>query len=543
MGTLSPHDPGLDPQVVDLDALLATIRPRPGLRSRLLRRRQVITALCLGVVVVPLAIILGYAAYVRSAYYRVSLESSLSRRLGVVVELGGVRPLGPGGRTFHDIRAQLSPDGPDVFTCRHAVWHHGDTTVNDGYVLDIEDGWVLVGTAGWSRREYEQMLVGGLGHRFDAVGLSQVRLKNIEVRYERDAVRFTASSATGVLLIEPDGTGRASIDCTRLNGVTVDQPVNISARFTTGEHRLPDFHRIRLTVPTMPLSALGLQGLVGRPISSGTFSGTILYTQTDTGDSVTMSGSLRDADLSEWSHRWPGGPYPGRVTVEIDDAVFEGDRLAHLALSGQVYNLSLRAVAPALVAHGRDAMMTIRINQLLLSNGRVDRLSASGRCGDLSLEAITALVGRGTVTGTAAVDVRSMLVVDDELRSADVTVTARPPTDGPAIISREVIAAAAKRWLGVNPAAMLPEHVEYLQLGAHVTLADGRVAVRGTHGSDGRTILTVKLFGQPFGLIREPDHTFEAPDLLTLLRQEAPEVDRDTARHWWELLREPDEQR
>jgi len=530
--------PTNEPRLVDVDALLIATRPRPSGGSRILRRRQWVVAICLVVVPATLSVTLGFAMYVRSDRYRTALESSLSRILDMSLDIGGVRPLGPSGLILTDLRTQLSLDGGQVFSCARATWQRDDRTPDKRHVLSLVDGWILVGESKWTRTEYERMLTGGLGHRFDAFGVSEVRLESIDVRYERDALRFTASGASGVLFFDPDGTGRVSVDCDRLNGVDVDQAVNISARFTPGDRRLPDFQAIRLAVPSMPMSALGLDELVGSSVSQGRFAGTIDYKTDDGSNTITVAGMIREADLSEYTARLPGGPFRGGFTINVLEAGFKHRRLERLEVNGHVYDVSLHEIAPALVEKDRDAILSLTLDEFSWRDHRLDRLAVSGQCADLSLEAITGLVGKGRITGTASVDVRSLVVVDDVIRFADATVSAVPPVDGPAIISREVIATAAERWLGVNPAALLPETIEYLQLGARLTVENDRLRVRGTHGSDGKTILTIKLFDQPVGILREPELTFAVPDIVGLVRAQRQGVDRDDVRSFWEGLQD-----
>jgi len=526
------------PRSVDIDALLAATRPRAIKRSRMLRRRQLATLFCLAIAPGTLAVTLGYALYIRGDGYKSKLASSLSDRLGMAVSIDAVEPLGLRGRLLRGVRVNLDADGAEVFRCQRATWEpdHGDS--GDGFTLTLKSGWILAGDVRWSRGEYERLLTGGLGHRFEDVGLSEVRVENLDIRFEGETWGFRAEDASGVLLFDRDGTGHASIDCERLNSVPVDQPVNIAARFTPGKRATPKFELVRLTVPRVSLAALGFGLQDHAETTHGTFDGTIVYEPIEGAESVRVSGSIRGADLSEHTHRLPGGPYSGSVTLELREAEYEGRRLKRLDLTGYVDDVKVGAIAPALVADGRDALLSLTIDRLRWENERLVRLAASGQCNDLSLEAVTSLIGKGTVTGTAAVDIQSLLVADDRLRGADVTITAIPPSDAPAIISREVIASAAERWLGVNPAAILPEKVQYLELGARFMVDGDQLRVRGTHGPDGATILTVQLLGRPIGLVRELDRTFTIPDVVRFTREYVKGVERGDVRDLWNRMHE-----
>jgi len=130
-----------------------------------------------------------------------------------------------------------------------------------------------------------------------------------------------------------------------------------------------------------------------------------------------------------------------------------------------------------------------------------------------------------------------LLIVDDKLRLADIEINAVPPKEGPGLIDRTVIAEAANQRFGLNIEAALPEHIEYTRFGARFILEDEQLRVLGTHGRGGQTILTVKLFGQPLGIVRQPSVPFPVPDLLSMLRQRAAEIDAEQLRTWWEHLK------
>jgi hypothetical protein len=168
--------------------------------------------------------------------------------------------------------------------------------------------------------------------------------------------------------------------------------------------------------------------------------------------------------------------------------------------------------------------------------GRLLHLSASGSCSDLSLEALSDLWGAGRITGTAEVEIRSLLIVDEELRLADVEINAVPPKTGQALIDRSIIARFIGQKYGIDVGAALPDHIEYKQLGARLILKDGQLRILGTHGRGGRTILTVEVLGQPLGVIKAPQAPIPVPDALTGLWKRAADTTPGQIRTWWENL-------
>jgi hypothetical protein len=523
-------------QAITSEALLV----RAYYPSRMIRRRQWLTVLCLLLAPGTLASSVVYALHLCGPGYRKTLEQRLSDRLGMVVEVDAVRPFGFYGRQLMDTRVFMEPGGPEVFRGSATYRKPATRRAGEEYILTLSRGFVFVGTTQWRGPEFERMLRGGLGHSFLAMGLREVRLSEMDIRFAHGATEFEASDATGVLIFDDDGIGRASVSCTRFNGVEVDEAVNISVRFTPTERAPPRFHHVRLTVPTMPLSALGLERLIDKPVTRGTFRGTINYHRMDEyGEEVTLTGSVADADLEALTASTAFGPLRGTVRIDLEEALFQHQTLKRIKGSGQVYDLDLSGVAPGLIEDPSGATLELRIVDMDWREGRWNRLTGSGHGANLSLEPIARLIGQGPVTGTASMDIRSFAVIDDKLAFTDAVITAVPPSDQPGVIGRELLAVLGEQWIGLDLRDMLPERVEYREFGARLTIEDGQLRVRGTHGTDGRTILTVVLFGQPWGIVREPRRTFDVPDIVALLRERAEQITADDIQSWWDALRNP----
>jgi hypothetical protein len=368
-----------------------------------------------------------------------------------------------------------------------------------------------------------------------------VRLKGIDLKFRHSLADFAASDASGVVLFDDEGEGHASLKCLRLNGADVDQPVNIAVHFTPGDRLI--FHEVRLSVPSMPLSALGLGDLLRQDVSRGHFAGTVAYREAGHAETVDVNGSLHGADLAELTGGVSGGPFRGTVDVDLDSATFQDRHLSTLSGHGAVSNLRIGELLPGFVRPSAEGRLDMQIDQLRWTGGRLAHLSARGACSDLALDALSSLWGQGRVTGTAALTIRSLLVVDDELRYGDVQIDAVPPDDGPGLLDRAIVARLAMEWLGVDLRAVLPEQIEYARLGARLVIDRGELRVFGTHGSEGKTILTIKLFGRPMELVRQPSKTFSVPDLVSVLRERADEMDATQVLKWWEHLHEREEAR
>jgi len=495
---------------------------------------------------------LGYALHLRSDSYRRDVEQRLAKRLGMAVSIRAIKPLTLRDRVLEDVQVRLAQNGEQVFSCTQAIWKTGrpsdephrtrDAPSDGGRTstsLELRDGWFLVGAAAWEPTQYRQMLAGGLGHDFAALGLKEVHVRDLDLRFAHPSAAFTANDAAGTVFFDEYGEGHASLTCLKLNGVNVDRPVSIIARFTTGK-RLA-FQEVRLTVPSITLASLALEGLLERGTSRGEFEGSIAYRQAHDNEITVIEGALRDAELADFTTVVPGGPFHGRVDATLDSATFRDRDLESLAVHGQLSDLRMGEILPGLVEPEAPGVLDLQIDQMRWISGRLVHLSTHGTCSDLSLEAVSRILAIGRVTGTAKINIRSLLIVDDELRLADVEINAVPPKEGPGLIDRALIAQAVSQKFGLDIEAVLPEHIEYMKFGARLILEDGQLRVLGTHGRGGQTILTVELFGQPLGIVRQPSEPFPVPDLLSVLRERTAEIDAEQLRTWWEHLKPADD--
>ena len=524
-------------RVRDLEATLDDrVFAHPG--SRLLRRRRMLTLVVVLVVGGSVGVSAGYALYLRSDLYHRTFLARLSERLGVTVDCRDVRRLGHGGHELLDTRVSLDAGGSSVFACDRAVWQAGDQTLARGFVLDLIGGWILVGSADWPKSQYTQLLRTSLGQDFSAMRLGQVRVRDVDIRFAAPFGQLTAGATRGVINVTESGEAVASLDSFVLNGVAVDEPVNIAARFTPGANL--QFSEVRLSIPSVPVAALGLADPMAAAQAEGTFSGTITYGRDSEGISVDLSGALRDADLVMLTAKLEGGPYRGHLDVRLRDVNITNRKLTKLYASGRVADFHVGDVLPELASIDTPATLTLDVDDLQWHEHAIRYMQASGAATGLSLDAVTRLVGPGRITGTIRVDIVELRIVDDKIARAVFVVEAVQPKDGPGLIDRSVLAYAATRWLGLNVGSFLPSAIEYERLGARFIIEGDELRVEGTHGVDSRIILTARVFGRSFAVVPAPDRVFEAPDLLAAFRDRARDIDRDDVRSWWDALRSGD---
>ena len=172
--------------------------------------------------------------------------------------------------------------------------------------------------------------------------------------------------------------------------------------------------------------------------------------------------------------------------------------------------------------------VSLSVEQLRYADGQLRYLSAAAEAADVSMAAVTRLIGHGVITGTLLVKVNSIVIVDGTVRWADISLDVIPPADQPGTIDRDMILFAGSEILGVDLGSArkyLPEAVEYVRLGCRLLVENDKLTVAGTHGADGKTLLTVRLFGQELGIIRQPRRVFAVSDLLDYIRRKAADYD------------------
>ncbi len=496
--------------------------------------RKILLLLTVGIVIGSLAVTLSIGLYWRSARYRENLEEKLSDRIGLHVALGSVKPLSLHSRRFRDVHVELPRRDAKVFKCSEAIWRNHSEDQNARYTLVLNDGWLLIGANEWKRADYDRMLRGGLGHDFASLRLGEIHLAGIDLRWVHPDFTLRAPNCSGEIRFDEDGMGRASLMTNGLNSFETGEPINIVANFTPGP-RLR-FHNVALGVPEAPLSSLGLDSLLGNQVTQGDFVGTVIYQEKGDHRLVALRGEIREALLGELTAPLQGGPYDGEVNIELDQAELVDGSLRTLRFSGQLSDLRLEQLAPVARMPGLTGRVDLRVRQARYENGVVDYFNAEGHGTGLPLGKLTERIGRGRITGTAMIDIDSLIIERNQLQSANVMLEAVPPKGGPATIDRAILKTASEELLGIDATAILPKdvtHVEYARLGVRLIIDRGRLWVHGTHGDDGRTILTVKLFGRELGVVRAPRSTYAVDDILEAMQARLEQYDSQDLREWW----------
>lgn len=510
----------------------------------MLRHRKIILALSFAIVIGSISSAIGYAVYIRSDAYRKNVELRVGDYLGLRTQIERVTPLSGSTRKFSGIRIFLPETEKPTFRCVDAIWKINQGDNNDRIALDLYDGNVTLDTEELSPEKYRAMLSSGLGHDFEALGLATVQLYNFDIAWKRDEIGFVIQHAGGDVVFAPDGTGRANLTAKKLNGTELGAPLRVNALFTPGEGLR--FHHVALDVPPVSLGVLGLDRTLGSQVKSGWFDGAITLRDKPGAQHITLRGALGEVRLEELTGSLLSQPVRGRVDVILDEATLSGGMLEGLNFRGSLSELRLEDLAKLVNVPGLTGLVNLRIQQARIVRREIDHASLTGDADNIPLEAISRLIGRGVVTGELQVRINGLLVENHNIKWADISIDAVNPSNKPGTISRDVVTGAAKDLLGVDlgrMAVMLPETIEYVELGLKVLVERGRLRFEGSHGQDGESILTIRdpILGRPMSVFSAPKQTYRLDDLIAQLRERMEAYDLEDVQTWWELRQQEEE--
>ncbi|MFH1418764.1 MAG: hypothetical protein ABII12_10840 [Planctomycetota bacterium] len=479
----------------------------------------------------------AYGLHLRSEANRVEVEGNLSAFFELPCNVGRIRGDTFTSRAFEDVEVWL-PDRRDrVFHCEEAIWresHRGGTAWNE---LDLIRGVLLLGTDRWRNEDYRQVFQSGLGHDFEDLDLREVSLEDFEIAFDRHEVSVRCSSTSGRIDMTDPTDGIAHLIAYELNGYQVGQGVRIDARF------LPkngvEVSEFVLTLPEVPLAAIGLDTALGTEITTGRFAGRIQYCKTPDGHELWLDGVLHDTDLAELTHTFALGPVHGRFSMTVNGARISGSVITHFRGSGAISELSLSGFGPLFGVPTFSGTASFNLDVIDLALGHVNRLRMDGVITGLLLDEWLGLFGRGSATGSMVIRVNNLDIVDDNMKSADIEITVLPPEGEAGTIDRTLLLTAAERatgftWPEAVPQDILPEHVEYAEFGVRLLVRDNRLRILGTHGKDGDTILTIRLWGKPFPILHERPDTIDLQPHIHGLVARARSYDPAEVRDWWE---------
>jgi len=501
--------------------------------------RKIILALTLLLAGGSLSFTTAYGLRLRSDAYRHEVETELSDFFELPSEIGRIRGRTFSSRAFEDVVIHL-PDRRDrVFSCKTAIWHENEKNGREVNTLDLLDGVLILGSDRWQRGDYRRVIKSGLGHDFDELHLSKVAMSGFEIAFRRGGFSLRIRRASGTIDMSDPEEGVAHLNAYELNGFAIGEGVRVHARFSPKNGVAVS--ELTLIVPEVPLASIGIGSTMGAKITRGRFAGRVQYLnpQGVQAPEVWISGDLLDADLAELTRGVPAGPFHGTVSVNVTRARLSDSVITHFRGRGMIHGLAFSSFAPLLGMKNLSGTASLNLDAIDIALGHVRRLRLDGSAEGLSLQELLQRWGQGSATGMLAIRINNLDVVDDNVKSADVEITALPPKGRPGTIDRTLLLGLARRVLDFNwpsaiPQRLLPEKLEYTKFGVRLLVRDNQLRVLGTHGRHGDTILTIKVFGRSFGLIHEQPQTIDLTPHLKNLLQRIRGYEQDRMWLWWE---------
>ncbi len=452
----------------------------------------------------------GYAYYLRSDAYRNSCADMLSRNLDLPAEIGRVVPLSTSSTAFEAVRIWLPDRRDQVAYCERAVLTYTPRPNDpEAYELTLTGGGCEISARTWLRDDYRAMLESGLRPGFDPLGPRRVLFSEMNLRFEHDLFQATFSGAHGILLFEDPQLGRASVQCDKLNDRATPEPVRVEAEFSPSGRQVR-LDRVRLAVPEIPLTAIGLERLIGVAPTTGRFRGELVYHETPEMRELTLQGSVLDGSLPELTGTLPGGPFEGTAPlIEVEALRLVNGAPAALRFSGTIANVRLDDVLAPFELSDVGGTLLLRVNEVSVDEEGVARLVASGECERLSLAALSEAIGWGRMSGTAHVLIEDLMIEHNRVRRLRATIDVAPDEAGDNWIERELLSRILEQTLKVRLPDFLPERFNYAELGVELEINDEILDVFGTHGARGKTILTVRVGERTVPVLREPNDGFD----------------------------------
>lgn len=460
----------------------------------------------------------AYGAYHRSDLYRRDVEEWLAEFFGLPADVGAVRPCTFSSRELADVQIWLPERRDRIFHCPRAVLDTDGNGSGGGTLVLIDDPVLYIGSEAWQWEDYGNVLRAGLAHNFSDIDVGEVRLSRAKIVWPRKDFRMTVEGVEGHILFDASGCGEARLASRSLNGTTVGAPVQIQARIDPDS---PDLlTEVTLTVPPIPLQALGLHQILGSAITQGNFAGWITLHQADDGDYVRLSGSATDVKLEELTRRASGGPVAAVVDLNIAEAVLQAEELDRLLFNGEIRQLEVEPLLArfGLPGVGGRARLTVRDARLVREG--IEHLSFSGEWLGATVEPLLKrLIGQGGIKGRLLVEVHSLVIRDNKLIQADADVQVLPPVDGPGLIERGLLISLLKDRAGLSiPESLLPPSIEFSQMSARLMVDGRRFRILSRKGSAGPPLITARLLGRDLPLLGEFDQSYDLQPFQDAMR-------------------------
>jgi len=505
------------------------------------RHRYIILALIVLAVSGSIGFTSWYAARLHSKHYLHDVEQQVTEFFGMPCQIAEVRPRSFYSRDFLDVTINMRETNAQVFNCELATWREGVEASGTGHRLELQNGRFVLGDALWEMQRYKHLIRPEIGADIGELNLRVLRLEDFAIQFERDGFQLSCSKAGGDVVFTDSNSGTATFVANRLNGRDVPDGVRIVANLISKP--VLSVSDIRLTVPALPLPDLGLDAVLGTTPTSGVFAGKVAYMAGADGspNQAELEGLLQDVQLAEFTQRAPYGPYEGRAGIRVDRARIANRSITHFRGGGRLDDVVLAPLATPLGFDRLDGVASFVFDEINLALSKVERIRFNGRVERISLEQLLRKWGKGSATGVVKVRIDNFEMVGETIRAADIEVSVAPPANQKGFIDRALLLDAAERgfgfeWPAALPKRLLPAKIEYVDIGARLLVRDNKLRVLGTHGSDGRAIITIRepVFGRALTIFGEPGRVYDLTPYVKQVLETIQSYQPDEVKQWLE---------
>jgi hypothetical protein len=340
----------------------------------------------------------------------------------------------------------------------------------------------------------------------------------MDIRFQRERFSLALDDATGQVAFPSRTIGHASVYCRTFNGRRMSDDVRVRSTLSPHDSGIR-VDSLELTVPRLPLSLLKLDQAAG-VIRGGEFAGRLTYAESDAGRALSASGECYNIDLSEWTAGLTPTPWRGRCPeMQLAELRVVDRALQRLRFRGVLTDVRLGDVLATWGMRDVGGELALRVGEVDLAQDGIRRLVASGICVNVSLAGLTRYVGWGEMTGDLTLRIDDLTIKDNRIASLDASIRIQDAVDAPNHIEGRLIREVVSQLLKLSLPPVLPENIEYTRFGLRLQVRDEELRIFGSHGPREKTILTVRLFGQDFPLVSEPEHAIDLKPLLDPLRE------------------------
>lgn len=456
------------------------------------------------------AIIGGYAWYLRGPVYRERCAANLAATLRLPSDIGGVVPRSRRLREFRDVVVWLPERRGRALTCQQAlvVRTPSDDDPN-AYEIRLSGGSCEVSTRTWLRQDYRGVIESGLRPGFAPGGPRRVTFEDMNISFDRNRFRAELRQAAGLVEFDNPQQGHASILCREFNGYRCNQPVRLSAEFSSQDSGIR-IDRLDLIAPDLPVRVARLHELAGVDVTSGRFNGRLVYQEHDHGHRLFISGRCFDLELRECTEGLTPISWRGRCPeIELQELRIENRMPTRLRFRGVLTEVALGDILATWGLQGVLGTITLHVGAAELSPRGIDRFVASGGGVGISLESLSDALGWGTMTGSLNINIADLTIENNQLKSLDLALIVADVSDPPNWIEGRLLREIISRTLKIDLPSILPERIEYTRLGVKLEVRDEVLYIFGTHGPREKTILTARLFERDMPLVFEPRRSFD----------------------------------